>query len=50
MITCSDAHTIKIWNYNQNEQKYDLSKTININQENEENQEKQEEIVIEEEH
>ena len=35
LITCSDAHTIKIWNYNQNEQKYELSKSININQENE---------------
>ena len=29
LITCS--HTIKIWNYNQNEQKYELSKYININ-------------------
>ncbi len=31
LISCSDAHTIKIWNYNQNNQNYNLSKTININ-------------------
>ena len=30
LISCSDDHTIKIWSYNQNEQTYNLSKTINI--------------------
>jgi WD40 repeat protein len=31
LISCSDDHTIKIWSYNQNDQTYNLSKTININ-------------------